>query len=206
MSARRRNQDSQVSTPSTEGYSVVANQYLGAEQLAPDDRRLQFRFTLSQTSRIQSREKIGGATDQWGTMTAERGSMGEDLVPVEEQLVRLPAQPREHDRFMVLQKWEGTVSRVTTTDFTATLHDLSDSSRGDEEVSLAIDEVSESDRPLLTPGGVFYWSIGYRMDRWGSRERVSALRFRRLPVWTRRDIEEVARIAEQLRRVFGERD
>ena len=149
---------------------------------------------------------LEGATDQWGTVTAQGGSMREDLVPLQEQLVRLPAQPRERDRFMVLQKWEGTVSRVTETEFTATLHDLSDPSRPDEEVVLSIDEVSESDRPLLAPGAVFYWSIGYRMDQWGSRERVSALRFRRLPVWTRRDLEVVTRKADELRRVFGERD
>jgi hypothetical protein len=206
MSPRRRIQDSQVPLQSTEAFSIVANRNASAEQLVQNDRRVQFRFTYSQHSRIQTRETLQDATVQKGTVTAQGGSMGEDLIPVEEQLVRLPPQPRERDRFMVLQKWEGTVSRVTATDFTAILHDLSDPARGDEEVSLAIDEVSESDRPLLTLGGVFYWSIGYRMDQWGSRERVSALRFRRLPVWTRRDIEEVNRKADELRRVFGERD
>jgi len=206
MSANRRIQNAEVPAQSTEAYPVVASRNRDAEQWAPDDPRIRFRLTYPQHSRIRWRERLEGATDQWGTVTAQGGSMTEDLVPVEEQLVRLPTQPRERDRFMVLQKWEGTVSRVTENEFTATLHDLSDPSRPDEEVALSIDEVSESDRPLLAQGGIFYWSIGYRMDQWGSRERVSALRFRRLPVWTRRDLEEVTRMADELRRAFGERD
>src|SRR5258705_415408 len=81
-----------------------------------------------QHSRIRWKEMPEGATDQLGTVTEPSGSMREDLFPIQERLVRLPAQPRERDRFMVLQKWEGTVSRVTETEFAATLHDLSDPS------------------------------------------------------------------------------
>jgi hypothetical protein len=206
MSANRQIQNAQVPAKNTEAYSVVASQNRGAEQWAPDDPRIQFRLTYPQHSRTRWKEMLKGATDQSGTVTEPSGSMREDLFPIQERLVRLPAQPRERDRFMVLQKWEGTVSRVIETEFAATLHDLSDPSRPDEEVSLSIEEISESDRPLLAQGGVFYWSIGYRMDQWGSRERVSALRFRRLPVWTRRDLEAVTQRADELRRAFGERD
>jgi len=130
--------------------------------------------------------------------------MREDVTPVQDRVVRLPAQVRKRERFMVLQKWEGTVRTFTRTEFIATLYDLSDPSRPNEEVALLKDEISESDLPLLEPGAVFYWSIGYRVDEWGSRERVSALRFRRLPVWTRRDLEDVARKVDELKRTFGE--
>jgi hypothetical protein len=126
------------------------------------------------------------------------------MTPVQDQVVRLPEEPRERDRFMVLQKWEGTIRTIMRKAFIATLHDLTDPARPDEEVELLKDEISESDLPLLEPGAVFYWSIGYRIDEWGSRERVSALRLRRLPVWTRRDLEAIARKVDELKRTFGE--
>jgi hypothetical protein len=51
---------------------------------------------------------------------------------------------------------------------------------------------------LMASGAVFYWSVGYRETLWGQRERVSAIRFRRLPAWTTSDLDEVRRKAKQL--------
>lgn len=112
-----------------------------------------------------------------------------------------PAPPR--DQFRVLQKWEGTVLAVEGDTFTATLRDLSASGRLEEEVVLPLDEVEDSDRPLVVPGGIFYWTLGYRVNLFGNRERAAALRFRRLPAWTAAELADVERKADRLRDLFG---
>jgi hypothetical protein len=117
-------------------------------------------------------------------------------------VVPLPPAKVERARFELLQQWEGTVTEVGEGEFTAKICDLTDPSRPDEIVSLASDEVSAGDLPLLKPGAVFYWSIGYETEL-GQKRRVSALRFRRLPAWSRKAVEEVARDAAELKRLFG---
>jgi hypothetical protein len=98
---------------------------------------------------------------------------------------------------LVLQKWEGTVISCKTGEFSAELRDLTSPDRAIEQVVLSTEEIAESDRRLMAPGAVFYWSIGYRETLWGQRERVSTLRFRRLPAWTGSDIDEVRRKATE---------
>ena len=68
----------------------------------------------------------------------------------------------------------------------------------DEEVSLAKEELSGFDLELLEPGAIFYWTIGYRQKVRGARERVSRIRFRRLPAWTPQQLDEARERAAQL--------
>jgi hypothetical protein len=84
------------------------------------------------------------------------------------------------DGFSVLQQWEGTVSEVSGDEVTAVVRDWTNPTMADEEVTVSIDEFSPDDQPLLNPGAVFYWSIGYR-TRSGTRERVSSFQLRRIP-------------------------
>jgi len=93
------------------------------------------------------------------------------------------------DRFILLQKWEGTVIEVCRDSFIARLVDLTE--RGpDEEAEFDVDEVSVADRPLIEAGSVFYWSMGYTDTAGGQRRRMSTIRFRRLPMWTSKELED----------------
>jgi hypothetical protein len=99
-----------------------------------------------------------------------------------------------------LQEWEGVVLEVSVEGFLARISDAS-GDHEDEEVELSSEEVSEIDRPLVEPGAIFYWTIGYRQRLpIGTRERVSRLRFRRLPAWTKRELEEARDRAAELAR------
>ena len=106
-----------------------------------------------------------------------------------------PAQVARLDRptfrgsFQALQKWEGSVLSVGKESFAARLVDLSQP-RTDEEAEFAIEEVPPSDRSLVAPGAVFYWQIGYFDAPGGQRRRMSEIRFRRLPAWNRKELEE----------------
>jgi hypothetical protein len=112
---------------------------------------------------------------------------------------RRAARPRP---FEVLQRWEGEVQKVGPEEFEALLHDLTDTSQKDEIASLLVSDVSPDDLQLLVPGGVFYWSIGYSTDH-GQVERTSRLRFRRLPAWSKKELQSLETKAAELAEAFG---
>lgn len=94
--------------------------------------------------------------------------------------------PKEQDPFISLQKWEGTVIEINKEFFTARLVNLT-CKAPDEEAEIGIEEISHEDVNLLKPGAIFYWNIGYN-DKPSGRLRVSLIRFRRLPVWSEKEI------------------
>jgi hypothetical protein len=104
--------------------------------------------------------------------------------------------------FTSLQEWEGIVTEVRNDAFLARLIDLTH--RGaDEEAEFPNDEVSEEDKPLVRPGAIFYWHIGYHTSYSGQRTRVSVIRFRRLPAWTQREIDAAKQEAERIGKALG---
>jgi hypothetical protein len=120
------------------------------------------------------------------------------VLPTPYDLERRQLQTR--DILTPLQEWEGVVLAVGQAAFSARISDGS-GDHADEEVELSREEVSEADFTLLTPGAIFYWTIGYRQRLpAGTRERVSRLRFRRLPAWSTRELAEARDRATQLAR------
>jgi hypothetical protein len=106
--------------------------------------------------------------------------------------------------FRAIRKWEGYVLEIHEDSFSARLVPL----KGDDEeleAEIYIEELSEQDRELLQPGAVFYWSIGYH-DRPSGRERSSIIRFRRLPVWSRRELEAASAGIDELKAAFDVTD
>jgi len=118
---------------------------------------------------------------------------GEFVAPV----VFLRREPIVQNRFVPLQKWEGTVFQVLEDSFFARLVDLT-SGGVDEEAEFPVEEVSDADRSLIAPGAVFYWNIGYIDNISGQRTRASVIRFRRLPVWRSEELERAKRKAQHL--------
>ena len=100
------------------------------------------------------------------------------------------------------ERWEGVVLEVADGTFRARLVDL-DRHAPDEDAEIYWSEVSDEDKDLVEPGAVFYWSIGYYTDRMGQRVRRSLIRFRRLPTWTERELEDARLEAEKTARILG---
>jgi hypothetical protein len=91
--------------------------------------------------------------------------------------------------FDPLQEWEGRVVEVKDDRFFASLLDITAGKHFEEEIAeFPLDDVSDIDRPLLRPGALFRWLIGYARRSSGTKYRVSSLVFRRLPQWTSVDI------------------
>lgn len=114
------------------------------------------------------------------------------------ELVAVPEPVKSGDRFRLLQKFEAVVVERLEDSFIAR---FSDPSRDgiEEEAEIAFDEISESDLPLVQPGAVFYWSIGYERKSFGQVSRVSLIRFRRLPPLTEEEVEGARIRASMLR-------
>lgn len=103
-------------------------------------------------------------------------------------------------RLDVLQSWEGAVTEIDEErgTFTARLMDLDNPAAAVSEAEFDLSDVSANDCDALRIGGIFRWMIGYRRHNFGQRERVSAIVFRRLPVWNEADVEEAVIEGERL--------
>lgn len=113
-------------------------------------------------------------------------------------VVRIPstaAIPRY--RFKVLQKFGGTVLEISGQECRALIRDLT-SPGNVEEVTFSVEEISDADRSLAVPGGIFYWYIGYDDHIGGQRYRSSAIIFRRFPFWREKDLINAKKKAESL--------
>lgn len=105
-------------------------------------------------------------------------------------------------RFVTLQKWECCVLEVEKDSFTARLVDQTDQGQ-DEEAEFSLEEVPLGDLPLVKPGAVFYWNIGYVDSLSGQRTRASIIRFRRLPVWRTDELATARKEAIRWREKIG---
>jgi hypothetical protein len=108
------------------------------------------------------------------------------------------------ERFDLRQQFEGTVLTAGPEEFTARLHDRTTPGNPDEIATFLVAEVSDSDRSLLVPGAVFYWSMGYRIWSHGQRERASRLQFRRMPAWSRGELAAASAEADHWLALFDE--
>ena len=132
----------------------------------------------------------------WTSRSTPTTALGPNVVAIPKVTVSV-------DRFVALQKWEGIVTSVTDDAFVAQLRDLKNPGEPIEEAEIYRSELSADDIPLLTPGAVFYWSIGYLDSRFGQRTKQSSIRFRRLPAWTPADLAAAKADAENLTRAFS---
>lgn len=161
---------------------------------------------LKESRRLEAR-RVGSGSETYGPpeearSTASGGAarLTECFLPPVQPIPR-PSVSRR--RFGLLQQWEGTVETVSRTEFAARLRDLTDRTRPDEQATFDREEVSPDDLELLQPGAVFFWAIGYETSESGQRSRVSRLRFRRLPRWTKRDLARVREAAQRWEDLFA---
>jgi hypothetical protein len=100
------------------------------------------------------------------------------------------------ERSIILQQWDGVVLFRDKTTFTARLYE------GYQDfpvkrAEIEIEEVADEQRQMILSGAPFSWIIGYRV-RAGTRSRFLEIYFRRLPPWTKKEIEEAELAAIKL--------
>ena len=155
---------------------------------------------VSRRADIDPSERREAANDgaSQPTVDTRPTSQGAPTLAVQSPLGRVAARPpRAH--FLVLQKWQGIVQEIGAESIKAHLTDLTTPGSAEEIADIPLAEISPSDSALIAPGAVFYWSVGYEDTVEGPRSRKSLIRFRRLPAWTEREIEQAQREAARLR-------
>lgn len=118
------------------------------------------------------------------------------------RVLLMPPPRKPPYQFILLQQYEGTVTDIRETEFTAELRDATDPTSPREEAVFDIEEISPGDLSLFVLGSVFRWSIGYRTSIEGQRERVSHFRFVRIPGWRKSAIADMEHQAAALRGRF----
>lgn len=101
-----------------------------------------------------------------------------------------------------LQIWEGTVLHVNEEERSMEVSLSAQMTPLPEHTAeIDLEWVSPQDLDLVKPGAVFYLTLFKRTKR-GSIENSQELRFRRVPNWTRRQLQEVRSEVETLRTKF----
>lgn len=162
-----------VETPADDSFGLPP--YEGEESLVPLPEEFLTEPNLDDVANQTLRDQ-GNGNDS-NTRDTRLGDLPFDLP--------LPRPPQIF--FNALQKWEGVVTEVRQDTFLSRLVPMVGEG-SDQEAEIYVEEIDQEDRELIELGAVFYWTIGY-LDRPSGRMRASAIRFRRLPVWTRRELQ-----------------
>lgn len=103
--------------------------------------------------------------------------------------IRISQEP--HPSFSVLQEWEGYVISISDTTFTARLTDITKSHEIEhEEADFLLDDLEDSDRRAISLGTIFRWIIGYRRSPGGTKDRLSRIVFRNVPIWKEKELNK----------------
>lgn len=131
-------------------------------------------------------------------LTEPLGTKGEvDVEPLvkelnETVLSRSILRYQSSAHFETIQKWEGIVEEIFEDHFVARLYDLTaDISDTIEEADIQIDDVNLSDRVLIEEGAIFYLTLGKERHKSGRIQKVSRIRFKRVPPMSEEDLNEV---------------
>lgn len=109
----------------------------------------------------------------------------------------------ERGRFHALQEWEGYVVDIGETDFVARVVDLTaGSEQAEEEATIPLSEISDSDADRIREGSIFRWVIGYERSIAGIKKCISQIVFRDLPAITAADLRDADAWAEDIARAF----
>ena len=119
-------------------------------------------------------------------------------------IVNFPVSNRQFAvTFHALQEWEGYVTGINDTKFSANLIDLTTgASHEEEEADIPIEELSEDDASKIQVGSIFRWVIGYQRSAAGTKKRISHIVFRDLPAITKTDLSAGEKWARKIMNAF----
>lgn len=127
-------------------------------------------------------------------------------VPVSSAIFSLKAKRElKLNYFQEIQNWEGFVVGVNVRKKTFVAHLKNKiGEKSIAEAEFTMEEVSKNDQSLIEIGSSFYWSMGFREDESGGKERVSSIRFQRVTLWTSEDIDRAKNMAKILQKELEE--
>jgi len=109
----------------------------------------------------------------------------------------------EDKNFQPINSWEGVVTEIRDDEIVTNVKDLRLDGAATEEVTFDFSDIPAADLDLVQVGAVFYWNIGYWRLSTGQVLRASDLRFRRLPAWSQRELDQADTSANELFNLFS---
>jgi hypothetical protein len=103
----------------------------------------------------------------------------------------------------IRQTFSGTVLDIREQEFDARIEDKTNPENPDEIVTLSIEDIEPHELPMLKPGAMFSWYIGYHEGQKVPRRRISAIKFVRLPKWTNKEINIAKERAKEYDNFFN---
>lgn len=100
--------------------------------------------------------------------------------------------------------WEGVVLSINNNEMHVRLSDRQ-GILPDHFADVGLDFVHDQDIGLVKPGAVFYWTL-YRAQKKGTISATQEIRFRRLPNWTKAQINSIYEDADDLASKFKKRN
>lgn len=163
-----------------------SNQYDHDLTKAPDHPDIKLRILNKMTSKAVRAALLlesGRGSESFGISSG---------APSVDQSFKLPSMVASSRKASLepLAEWEGYVDSVGPDKFKARLVDVR-VPHAEEHVQAEFDcnELNAMDLAALRPGAVFRWVIGYERSESGTKRRVSQIVFRRLPAWSRAEIQ-----------------
>lgn len=176
--------------PDNLGLSVVTDGLSSAE----DSVRTTSSPTSSNQERLATHRAYRSAREQAASPTDTVGA--QDRNATDNHMLR--TQPATLAREEKLQEWEGRVISILEDRFIARLTDVTlGAAYEEEEGEFPLEEISDADRELVRQNAIFRWVIGYRSIG-ATKERFGRIVFRRLPAWSRAELNEAKRKANKL--------
>ena len=150
-------------------------------------------------------------TSHLGSLSLRNSTLVRQPKPIREinlPLIKAPTKRVRRDETLTvpLQIWEGEVitvdweSGVMHVKLCAKIGNVSDHS-----ADIDLQWVSEQDIDLVQPGAILYWTL-YKETTRGSVKNSEELRFRRLPNWTKAQIDSIRFDADELYEYISNRD
>ena len=94
-------------------------------------------------------------------------------------------------------RWVCYVTAINKDTFTANVKELRSDTEIFEEAEYEIQDLDDEDVKMLKIGAVFYWSMGFEY-RNGTKKKESFIRFKRLPVFTEKQIDNALDLSNEL--------
>lgn len=184
-------------------YRLESSEYTGRSDVFE---KISGEYTLHISHAIQEKKmEAQGASSSnikklGRSSTVERKDLLERIIPPTERYPNLLARKsRLSSSFTPNYEWEGYVVHVDNEKFIVNLSDVHDEEGSvTDQAEFDLKELPEADQRRIETGSIVRWLVGLEILPNDQRQRVSRVHLRRLPVFTKHDIDSALEEARNI--------
>ncbi|TNH37577.1 hypothetical protein [Paracoccus haeundaensis] len=172
--------DSAKYTGNSESFEKISKEYTLHISHAIQERKMEVQGSSSSNIKQLRRSS-----------TVERKDLLDEIAsPAERQPNLLTRKSRLFSSFTPNYEWEGYVVHVDSEKFVVNLSDVHDEEGSvTDQAEFDLKELPEADQRRIETGSIVRWLVGLEILPNDQRQRVSRVHLRRLPVFTKHDVD-----------------